>query len=382
MASPAEIVQALPDTLPEDFSEWDSGHPSAAPPVNSHNVEPVPDAGPAPAVVPPKPPATFARSQVKVMPVADGHRSAPSLTPASAYSTHEALPWRTQPEPVEEEEPKSSFSLKDRKAAIIAGAASVVLLLVLIPLLYPRFVSRAGMVKQAAAQQDASTGTDVRESVLKPSPATPLSKSALAATATNKPTQTTQQATDADPTAATGATTTDTAQNNPQQVQSTMMNDQLAAPTRIPQDIKNVPQPDAPPAAGFGPAGEEGLGSGNSSAMGSVFAGSNKTPKVKPEVPTKVSISSGVASGLLLQRTVPSYPQIAKAAHVSGTVVLQATISKAGTISKVRVITGPAMLQQSAMDAVKSWRYRPYKLDGNAVEVETTVNVVFSISGQ
>jgi len=62
-------------------------------------------------------------------------------------------------------------------------------------------------------------------------------------------------------------------------------------------------------------------------------------------------------------------------------VVLQATISKTGTIENLRVISGPAMLQQSAMDAVKSWRYRPYLLNNDPVEVETTVNVVFSLGG-
>jgi protein TonB len=60
-------------------------------------------------------------------------------------------------------------------------------------------------------------------------------------------------------------------------------------------------------------------------------------------------------------------------------VTLQATISKTGTIENLRVASGPPMLQQAALDAVKSWRYRPYLLDGQPVEVETTVNVIFSL---
>ena len=86
-------------------------------------------------------------------------------------------------------------------------------------------------------------------------------------------------------------------------------------------------------------------------------------------------------TGMLIQKTTPVYPPIAKAARVSGTVVLQATISKTGTIQNLRVISGPAMLQQSAMDAVKSWRYRPYLLNNEPVEVETTVNVIFTLGG-
>jgi protein TonB len=84
---------------------------------------------------------------------------------------------------------------------------------------------------------------------------------------------------------------------------------------------------------------------------------------------------------MLLQKTTPVYPPIAKAARQQGTVVLQATISKTGSIENLRVISGPAMLQQAALDAVKTWRYRPYLLDGEPTEVETTVNVVFSLGG-
>jgi protein TonB len=84
---------------------------------------------------------------------------------------------------------------------------------------------------------------------------------------------------------------------------------------------------------------------------------------------------------MILQKTTPMYPPIAKAARVSGTVVLQATISKSGTIQNLRVISGPAMLTQSAMDAVKTWRYRPYLLNNEPVEVDTTINVIFSLGG-
>jgi protein TonB len=102
-------------------------------------------------------------------------------------------------------------------------------------------------------------------------------------------------------------------------------------------------------------------------------------PKVQAAPPKKVNISGGVAQGLLLQKTQPSYPPIAKAARVSGTVVLQATISKTGTITNLRVLSGPEMLRQAALDAVRSWRYRPYLLNNEPVEVDTTVNVIFTL---
>jgi len=125
----------------------------------------------------------------------------------------------------------------------------------------------------------------------------------------------------------------------------------------------------------------EGLGGSSGGVIGGLFSGNSNAPKVKAEAPKKVNISAGVAQGMLLQKTIPVYPPIAKAARVSGTVVLQATISKSGTIENLRVIGGPAMLQQAAMDAVRQWRYKPYLLNNDPVEVETTVNVIFSLGG-
>jgi len=162
-------------------------------------------------------------------------------------------------------------------------------------------------------------------------------------------------------------------------VQSEMMNNQLTAPTRIPHDIKMVAEKEAPPTSGFGVAGMEGLGGSSSGVTDSLFGQSG--PKVQAAAPKKVNISAGVAVGMLIQKTTPNYPPIAKAARVSGTVVLQATISKTGSIENLRVVNGPAMLQQAALDAVKTWRYRPYLLNNEPVEVETTVNVIFTLGG-
>jgi protein TonB len=75
----------------------------------------------------------------------------------------------------------------------------------------------------------------------------------------------------------------------------------------------------------------------------------------------------------------PTYPAIARAARIQGAVEMQATISKAGTIENLRVLSGPPMLVNAALDAVKTWRYRPYQLNGEPVEVETTINVVFKL---
>lgn len=96
--------------------------------------------------------------------------------------------------------------------------------------------------------------------------------------------------------------------------------------------------------------------------------------------PRRVVLSAPVAQSLLIMKTLPRYPPIAKAARVSGTVVLDAVISTSGSVINLRVVSGPAMLQQAALDAVKTWRYRPYLLNGEPVEFETTINVIFLLS--
>jgi protein TonB len=89
-------------------------------------------------------------------------------------------------------------------------------------------------------------------------------------------------------------------------------------------------------------------------------------------------VSSGVVQGLAISQPQPVYPAIAKAAHVQGAVVLHAIISKQGTIKNLEPISGPAMLIPAARDAVSQWRYKPYMLNGEPTEVETTVTVNFT----
>ena len=99
-------------------------------------------------------------------------------------------------------------------------------------------------------------------------------------------------------------------------------------------------------------------------------------------VPLRVNIAAGLAVGMILKKVPPVYPPIASAARVSGTVVLQAVINKEGDIANLHVVSGPPMLQQASLDAVKQWTYRPYLLNGQPVEVQTTINVIFSLPPQ
>ena len=84
---------------------------------------------------------------------------------------------------------------------------------------------------------------------------------------------------------------------------------------------------------------------------------------------------------MLVHKVQPVYPPLARQARIYGQVVLQAVISKAGTIENLHLVSGHPMLTQAAMDAVKQWRYRPYILNGEPVEVETQVTVNFTLTG-
>jgi len=94
--------------------------------------------------------------------------------------------------------------------------------------------------------------------------------------------------------------------------------------------------------------------------------------------PTKPrQVSQGVLAGMLLSPIRPVYPPIAKAAGVSGTVVVEAIISKAGAIESLHAVSGPEMLRVAALDAIRAARYQPYRLNGEPIEIQTTITVNF-----
>ena len=150
--------------------------------------------------------------------------------------------------------------------------------------------------------------------------------------------------------------------------------DPFAAPRRIPTGTYIPKEPE--PVAISNPLND---GTGIQGGWGPSLPSQPVPRVVKPIISGPVRVSTAVEEGLILQKTKPVYPPIAIAAHVQGTVILAANISKGGAIENLRVVSGPAMLQQSAVNAVSTWRYRPYLLDGQPVEVETTVNVVFTL---
>jgi TonB family protein len=100
------------------------------------------------------------------------------------------------------------------------------------------------------------------------------------------------------------------------------------------------------------------------------------------KVPGSIGVSSAVILGQLIHRVRPEYPSIDKAERKSGIVVLAAVVGTDGYIHNLEVLDGPsATMEQSALRAVQQWEYKPYLLNGEPVEVDTTINVVFNLGG-
>ncbi len=164
----------------------------------------------------------------------------------------------------------------------------------------------------------------------------------------------------------------------------------LRAPTRVPQRIAMLTEEEAPPPA-FGSAGVVGGVPGGvpggelGGVIGGIVNSTNTTayvPKIaKPEVPKLLRITTGVSEGLLLNRVTPDYPKLAREARVQGTVVLDAVIGKDGTIQNLHLISGHPMLVPAAIEAVRQWRYRPFMLNHEPVDIETQILVNFTLNG-
>lgn len=168
-------------------------------------------------------------------------------------------------------------------------------------------------------------------------------------------------------------------------IQTDIVNGQLRTPTKIPKKVEMIKEEEAPPpvmasagVVGGVPGGVPGGSMGG--VIGSVLS---STPVAVPKIatPQRVRVSAGVTAGLLVKRVQPSYPPLARQARIQGTVVLQAQISKTGDIENLQLISGHPMLAPAAIEAVKQWKYRPYLLNGEPVEVETQVQVNFTLAG-
>lgn len=102
-------------------------------------------------------------------------------------------------------------------------------------------------------------------------------------------------------------------------------------------------------------------------------------PTGAPRMPTpRIRVSSGVAQGQLIHQVAPIYPAQAKLAQINGTVVVQAVVGKDGNVTKVKALRGPPILIQSALEAVRQWRYKPFAVNGEPAEADIEINLKFA----
>ena len=171
------------------------------------------------------------------------------------------------------------------------------------------------------------------------------------------------------------------------QIQSELLNGQLRTPDRIPQKVQMIREEEAPPPLSSVGGVVGGVAGGiPGGQLGGVIGGIvNQTsnlaavPKLVLTPPKRIRVSQGVTRGLLIQKIEPNYPPLARQARVQGDVVLKAIVSKEGNIKELELVSGHPMLAPAAIEAVKQWHYRPFLLNGEPVEVETLVTVIFHI---
>jgi periplasmic protein TonB len=157
----------------------------------------------------------------------------------------------------------------------------------------------------------------------------------------------------------------------------------FCTPTRIPPNIVTVDHSSSNPTSNTG--AEINIGENVPDARGliDIFGRSNMPPPPgDPDQNKKkrISVGGAVQQAMLTHRVEPGYPPLARQLRVSGQVHLRAIISTDGSIESLQVMDGHPLLVQSALDAVRQWHYQPTKLDGQPVEVETIITIVYALN--
>jgi periplasmic protein TonB len=166
--------------------------------------------------------------------------------------------------------------------------------------------------------------------------------------------------------------------------QSNEIGIRLLRPSQIPRSVDMLNETTAPPPMSDASAFGIDHATGDPNGRGSVLDAIQGSGQVLPPPPLAVTRHPPVSrmmEGNIILRIQPNYPSIAKQARIQGEVLLRAMISRDGTIENLQVLSGHPMLAHAAVEAVRQWRYRPYVLNGEPVEVETEVTVKFVLSG-
>jgi protein TonB len=161
----------------------------------------------------------------------------------------------------------------------------------------------------------------------------------------------------------------------------------LMQPKSVPTAIAVIKEDELPPPS-TGGAGGGMPGAAGGGLLSNILAG--PAPVVAAVAPKKVeapkpvqriTVGGKVQEARLIKssQVVPPYPPLARSTRIQGHVILSAVISKEGTIEELKLISGHPLLAPAAMAAVKQWRYQPLLLNGEAVEVDTTIDFNFTL---
>ncbi|HZP34393.1 MAG TPA: energy transducer TonB [Candidatus Acidoferrales bacterium] len=156
----------------------------------------------------------------------------------------------------------------------------------------------------------------------------------------------------------------------------------LTQPRAIPKQVAVFKEAELPPEAPVAAGGV--LGGVDSGLLGGLGAGpavAAPPPPPPPKQTQRIKLGGQVVAAKLLAQPQPVYPPLARQARIQGNVVLHAIIDKDGRVGELQVISGHPLLVQSALEAVKNWRYQPTQLNGEPVEVDTTITVSFVLGG-
>jgi protein TonB len=158
----------------------------------------------------------------------------------------------------------------------------------------------------------------------------------------------------------------------------------LLQPPRVPSETHEIDDRGAAPptidpfAVIGGPIGDNR----NNSALNIIASNMRAVaPPVTPSITKPRLRISTIDEGLLLHRVTPVYPVLAKQARIQGPVVMRAIVGRDGRIQNLQIVSGHPMLTKAAIEAVQQWRYRPYLLNNEPVEVETQITVNFVLGG-
>jgi protein TonB len=155
----------------------------------------------------------------------------------------------------------------------------------------------------------------------------------------------------------------------------------LVAPKAIPKEVKIIKEDAEPDMGAVGGVGVPGGVAGGSmgGVLGGVMGGIGVAPPPPKVTPSRIKQGGNVTNAKAISQPHPNYPPLARQTRISGTVRLHAIIAKDGTIQSLSLESGHPLLVQAALDAVRQWKYQPTLLNGIPVEVDTTIDVVFSL---